>query len=77
MCIYDLPCTTLIANHTGLPFSDWLAVVTPGWNIPLNAVYVSVGFTTLLALVSGFKKRTSVVASIATLRDATDPVQAC
>ncbi|RMZ75467.1 hypothetical protein DV738_g5440, partial [Chaetothyriales sp. CBS 135597] len=39
------------ARDKGLPQSRWLAVITPRWNIPLNAVCVSTVFTTLLALI--------------------------
>lgn len=41
----------LIPPMQGLPFSSWLARVTPGWNIPLNAVMVSIVFTSALSLV--------------------------
>ena len=63
-------------NHTGLPFSDWLAVVTPGWNIPLNAVYISIGFTTLLALVSNSGRMSSTVSHFVTSPKAATVVQA-
>ncbi|KAK2795611.1 hypothetical protein FQN50_009717 [Emmonsiellopsis sp. PD_5] len=40
------------ARDRGLPFSSFLAHVTPGWNIPVNAVLVSLVITTLLSLIN-------------------------
>ncbi|KAG7004718.1 hypothetical protein G7Y79_00024g056680 [Physcia stellaris] len=40
------------ARDNGLPFSPQLSKVTPGWNIPLNAVSVSMGFGILIALLN-------------------------
>ncbi|PGH00160.1 hypothetical protein AJ80_09213 [Polytolypa hystricis UAMH7299] len=40
------------ARDGGLPFSSFLAHVTPGWNIPLHAVIVSLVITTLLSLIN-------------------------
>ncbi|KUJ13159.1 amino acid transporter-like protein [Mollisia scopiformis] len=40
------------ARDRGLPASDWLSKVTPGWNIPLRAVCVSLVVTTLLACIN-------------------------
>jgi choline transport protein len=39
------------ARDQGLPFSHWLSDVSPGWNIPLRAVFVSVVISSLLSLV--------------------------
>ncbi|EAA64875.1 hypothetical protein AN2043.2 [Aspergillus nidulans FGSC A4] len=40
------------ARDRGLPFSDFFAYVTPGWNIPLNSVLVSLIVTILLSLIN-------------------------
>lgn len=40
------------ARDQGLPFSDFLSHVTPGWNIPLRAVCVSVVISSLLSLIN-------------------------
>ncbi|KAJ5710387.1 hypothetical protein N7488_004543 [Penicillium malachiteum] len=40
------------ARDEGIPFSSFFAYVTPGWNIPLNAVMVSLGITVLLSLIN-------------------------
>ncbi|KAK5130535.1 hypothetical protein LTR08_001965 [Meristemomyces frigidus] len=40
------------ARDRGLPFSDWLARVSPGWNIPLRAVCVSLVVSSLLSLIN-------------------------
>ncbi|KAJ5216980.1 hypothetical protein N7468_009988 [Penicillium chermesinum] len=40
------------ARDEGIPFSSFFAYVTPGWNIPLNSVMVSLGVTTLLSMVN-------------------------
>ncbi|KAL4776113.1 amino acid/polyamine transporter I [Aspergillus nidulans var. acristatus] len=40
------------ARDKGLPFSDFFAYVTPGWNIPLNSVLVSLIVTILLSLIN-------------------------
>ncbi|KAK4497668.1 hypothetical protein PRZ48_010321 [Zasmidium cellare] len=40
------------ARDDGLPFSSWLAKVAPGWNVPVNAVLVSIGFTALISLIN-------------------------
>lgn len=40
------------ARDNGLPFSSVLSYVTPGWNIPLNAVMVSLVVTILLSLIN-------------------------
>jgi amino acid permease (GABA permease) len=40
------------ARDGGVPFSHWLSHVRPGWNIPLNAVLVSLVITTLLSLIN-------------------------
>ncbi|PTU24240.1 hypothetical protein P175DRAFT_0553513 [Aspergillus ochraceoroseus IBT 24754] len=40
------------ARDKGLPFSSFFAYVTPGWNIPLNAVMVSLVATILLSLIN-------------------------
>jgi len=40
------------ARDKGLPFSDFLAVVPPGWNIPLRAVCLSFFISSLLACIN-------------------------
>ncbi|OJI98561.1 hypothetical protein ASPVEDRAFT_25427 [Aspergillus versicolor CBS 583.65] len=40
------------ARDKGLPFSSFFAYVTPGWNIPLNSVMVSLIVTILLSLIN-------------------------
>ncbi|KAL4739585.1 amino acid/polyamine transporter I [Aspergillus similis] len=40
------------ARDKGLPFSEFFAYVTPGWNIPLNSVLVSLIVTVLLSLIN-------------------------
>ncbi|KAF7136743.1 hypothetical protein CNMCM5793_006212 [Aspergillus hiratsukae] len=40
------------ARDQGLPFSSFFAYVTPGWNIPLNSVMVSLAVTILLSLIN-------------------------
>lgn len=40
------------ARDNGLPFSGWLAHISPGYNIPLRAVLVSVAVSSLLSLVN-------------------------
>lgn len=44
----------------GLPCSNWLAKVHPKWNIPVNAVLVSIGFTALISLVSNHDRTQSM-----------------
>ncbi|ERF72192.1 hypothetical protein EPUS_02079 [Endocarpon pusillum Z07020] len=44
--------TWSFARDNGLPFSDFLSQVTPGWNIPLRAVLVSLCITALLACIN-------------------------
>ncbi|OCK79331.1 amino acid transporter [Lepidopterella palustris CBS 459.81] len=39
------------ARDRGLPFSSFLSHVRPGWDIPLNAVTLTMIFTTLLSLI--------------------------
>ncbi|PLB48531.1 amino acid transporter [Aspergillus steynii IBT 23096] len=40
------------ARDRGLPFSGFFSYVTPGWNIPFNAVMVSFVVTALLSLIN-------------------------
>ncbi|KAK3068996.1 hypothetical protein LTR53_013018, partial [Teratosphaeriaceae sp. CCFEE 6253] len=40
------------ARDRGVPFSGWLSHVSPGWNIPIRAVFVSVVISTLLSLIN-------------------------
>ncbi|KAI9367357.1 amino acid/polyamine transporter I [Aspergillus egyptiacus] len=40
------------ARDKGLPFSSFFAYVTPGWDIPLNSVLVSLVVTILLSLIN-------------------------
>lgn len=40
------------ARDQGVPFSDWLSKVSPGYNIPLRAVFVSVIISSLLSLIN-------------------------
>ena len=40
------------ARDKGLPGSSWLSTVTPGWNIPLHAVCVSLVVSSLLACIN-------------------------
>ncbi|KAK1042731.1 hypothetical protein LTR74_018496 [Friedmanniomyces endolithicus] len=37
------------ARDGGPPFSGWLSRVRPGWDIPANAMTVSIGFTVILS----------------------------
>ncbi|KAF2713003.1 amino acid transporter [Pleomassaria siparia CBS 279.74] len=39
------------ARDKGLPFSDYLAKIRPGWDVPMNAVLVTLLFTTLLSCI--------------------------
>jgi len=39
------------ARDKGLPFSEFLSYVRPGWDIPLNAVVVTLAFAALLSLI--------------------------
>ncbi|KAM3074423.1 hypothetical protein ACMFMG_002773 [Clarireedia jacksonii] len=40
------------ARDNGLPGSSWLSQVTPGWNIPLRAVCVSIVVSCLISLIN-------------------------
>ncbi|KAK5075826.1 hypothetical protein LTR70_009917 [Exophiala xenobiotica] len=40
------------ARDKGLPGSPWLSRVSPGWNIPLPAVIVSITITSLISLIN-------------------------
>ncbi|KAJ5155229.1 hypothetical protein N7492_008032 [Penicillium capsulatum] len=40
------------ARDEGIPFSSFFAYVTPGWNIPLNSVMVSLVVTVLLSMIN-------------------------
>ncbi|KAI4120730.1 MAG: hypothetical protein LQ338_006804 [Usnochroma carphineum] len=40
------------ARDDGLPFSKFLRRVKPGWNIPLNSLWVSLGFGIVIALIN-------------------------
>ncbi|KAL8718575.1 MAG: hypothetical protein Q9225_004305 [Loekoesia sp. 1 TL-2023] len=40
------------SRDDGLPFSKFLRRVKPGWNIPLNALWVSLGFGIVIALIN-------------------------
>ncbi|KAL8898221.1 MAG: hypothetical protein Q9207_006820 [Kuettlingeria erythrocarpa] len=40
------------SRDDGLPFSRYLRRVKPGWNIPLNALWVSLGFGIIIALIN-------------------------
>ncbi|KAK5025079.1 hypothetical protein LTR13_010639 [Exophiala sideris] len=44
--------TWSFARDGGLPFSNFIGRVKPGWNIPLNAVCITFVFTTLLSLIN-------------------------
>ncbi|KIH92615.1 amino acid permease [Sporothrix brasiliensis 5110] len=44
--------TWSFARDCGLPFSDVIAHVKPGWNIPLNAVLLTFSITALLSLIN-------------------------
>jgi amino acid transporter len=44
--------TWSFARDRGLPFSDFIAHVKPGWNIPLNSVIITFAITTLLSLIN-------------------------
>ncbi|KAH7380206.1 amino acid/polyamine transporter I [Phaeosphaeria sp. MPI-PUGE-AT-0046c] len=39
------------ARDKGLPFSEFLAEVRPGWDVPVNAVMATLLFTTILCLI--------------------------
>jgi amino acid transporter len=40
------------ARDGGVPFSHWVGRIQPNWNIPLNAVLISLTVTTLLSLIN-------------------------
>ncbi|MCJ1322631.1 hypothetical protein MMC15_007980 [Xylographa vitiligo] len=40
------------ARDRGIPCANFVAYVKPGWNIPLNAVLISLAFTVLLSLIN-------------------------
>ena len=40
------------SRDDGFPFSKYLRRVKPGWNIPLNALWVSLGFGIIIALIN-------------------------
>lgn len=40
------------ARDRGLPGSTWLSVVSPGWNIPLRTVFVTLTVSSLLACIN-------------------------
>ena len=40
------------ARDGGLPFSGWISQISPGWNIPLNAVCISILITSLLSCIN-------------------------
>ncbi|KAL8671415.1 MAG: hypothetical protein Q9168_004088 [Polycauliona sp. 1 TL-2023] len=40
------------ARDDGLPFSKYLRRVRPGWNLPLNALFISLGFGIIIALIN-------------------------
>lgn len=42
----------ICGNLTGFPGSSWLENVPPGWNIPVNAIFVSALITSLLSLIN-------------------------
>ncbi|KAF8855458.1 amino acid transporter [Acephala macrosclerotiorum] len=44
--------TWSFARDRGLPFSDFISHVKPGWNIPLNAVLITFVITCLLSLIN-------------------------
>ena len=39
------------ARDGGLPFSSWLAYVRPGWDIPMNAMAVTMVITIILSVI--------------------------
>jgi choline transport protein len=40
------------ARDRGLPFSDWISQVQSGWNVPVNAVLISIVVTSLLSCIN-------------------------
>lgn len=40
------------ARDNGVPFSGWLSHVSPSWNIPIRAVFVSIVISTLLSFIN-------------------------
>ncbi|KAF2725431.1 amino acid transporter [Polychaeton citri CBS 116435] len=40
------------ARDGGLPFSNWLSMVRPGWDIPLNSMAVTLGFSVVLSTIA-------------------------
>ena len=40
------------ARDDGLPFSKFLARVSPGWDLPLNSTFVTFGVTVALSLIN-------------------------
>ncbi|KAF2703700.1 amino acid transporter [Pleomassaria siparia CBS 279.74] len=56
------------ARDKGLPFSDFLAKVPPGWNVPVNAVMVTLFCTILLSLIiAGSSIAFNIITSISIL----------
>ncbi|KAH8733213.1 amino acid/polyamine transporter I [Phaeosphaeriaceae sp. PMI808] len=55
------------ARDRGLPFSEWLAHVRPGWDIPLNSVMISYVIAILLSLINiGSTVAFNIVTSLGT-----------
>ncbi len=40
------------ARDKGMPFASWFAHVRPGWDVPMNAIFVSFVVTCLLSLIN-------------------------
>ncbi|KAH7359497.1 amino acid/polyamine transporter I [Pyrenochaeta sp. MPI-SDFR-AT-0127] len=55
------------ARDKGPPFSEWLAYVRPGWDIPLNSVIVSYIIAVLLSLINiGSTSAFNIITSLGT-----------
>lgn len=55
------------ARDKGLPFSEWLAYVRPGWDLPLNSIMVSYTIALLLSLINiGSSVAFNIITSLGT-----------
>lgn len=55
------------ARDNGLPFSNWLSRVRPGYDLPMNAIYVTYTFAMLLTLINlGSEVALNIITSLGT-----------
>ncbi|KAM0721382.1 hypothetical protein Q7P37_002306 [Cladosporium fusiforme] len=55
------------ARDNGLPFSNWLSRVRPGYDLPMNAIYVTYSFAMLLTLINlGSEVALNIITSLGT-----------